>query len=769
MQATHYRLCCGLKIAEVFMSLRCAACGSKRVIASTKREGYDLKKGAVGAVLFGAVGAVAGAYGNENTYYHCLECGQVLPRAMYDFESNLIDLAISNKENKFEKKQLAEYKQKYPNIEWDPEESSDTLSSKETAIERIQEEMMIYLRNVGTLVEEDKIEQKYKKKDSFYDPEYEMALKKLLMSGRVSRECVGSISYFRLVTDVEEIKEKHLQMTAIEIASKMVMRDYEKYETILLDNVEIGKKYTKEEITSLLKKFLQGEVKSDNPYVFEPFCAELLLQMRNLEVLSAEEDMYILRTKADADSIIAEQKRVAECQDEACIYGLFTQNKEKKYTPYEIEVEIDKNKLLLNDRAIENTLDRLEEKGQIEHVVEKGAKYFALAGQIEIIEKTKLYESYLTGMQFAETAEDYNHSAKSFESLGQFKDAAEKAAECRKKSETLEAEAQAKLIEEKRNLEIEIEKEKERDKKLKKIAMIVIPIICILVAIAILAATVLIPNSKYNDAVALMDAGKYEEAYDVFVALDGHKDSAEKAKEAKYKSALAWINERDYVSAYESLTDLGDYKDSAEKAKSIYIAHIKQTLKDSAAGDIISFGLYEQDNDETNGKEAIGWRVLDKTDQKVLVVSEIGLGAEMYDYNGKSSWKTCTLRQWLNYVFIEEAFSDEERGIIAVTPISWTEMLNKKTTKDQIFILSGEEAEAYFASDADRKCQASDTLIEDVKEDGDSGYRSWWLRTGVGYGRNHADLCGDDGRLGEYISPVQNLNLVRPAMWIEIN
>ena len=41
--------------------------------------------------------------------------------------------------------------------------------------------------------------------------------------------------------------------------------------------------------------------------------------------------------------------------------------------------------------------------------------------------------------------------------------------------------------------------------------------------------TVIIPNGKYNDAIALMDAGNIVEAYEALVALDGYKDSADKA------------------------------------------------------------------------------------------------------------------------------------------------------------------------------------------------------------------------------------------------
>lgn len=70
------------------MSLRCAVCGSKRITIETKKEGYDLKKGVIGQALIGIPGALAGINEKDTTYYHCADCGQVLNRAMYAFESN---------------------------------------------------------------------------------------------------------------------------------------------------------------------------------------------------------------------------------------------------------------------------------------------------------------------------------------------------------------------------------------------------------------------------------------------------------------------------------------------------------------------------------------------------------------------------------------------------------------------------------------------------------------------------------------------------------
>lgn len=57
------------------------------------------------------------------------------------------------------------------------------------------------------------------------------------------------------------------------------------------------------------------------------------------------------------------------------------------------------------------------------------------------------------------------------------------------------------------------------------------------------------------------------------------------------------------------------------------IAEMKKTFKEANVGEYVTFGHYEQDNDESNGKEDIEWLVLEKEDDKVLVISKYVLNA----------------------------------------------------------------------------------------------------------------------------------------------
>lgn len=120
-------------------------------------------------------------------------------------------------------------------------------------------------------------------------------------------------------------------------------------------------------------------------------------------------------------------------------------------------------------------------------------------------------------------------------------------------------------------------------KKTAKILKIAIPSICAVIAIALLVTKVVIPNSKYNDAVELMAAEKYEEAISAFEAMDGFKDSAdqiakckdaiaaaehariEAENESTYQEAVALMNAGKYDKAVTLFTRIITYKDSEEK------------------------------------------------------------------------------------------------------------------------------------------------------------------------------------------------------------
>ncbi len=325
------------------------------------------------------------------------------------------------------------------------------------------------------------------------------------------------------------------------------------------------------------------------------------------------------------------------------------------------------------------------------------------------------------------------------ESISGWRDADEQLQNCKQRIEELKAAEEAKRLERRRQEELaRIESEK-RAKRNKRIAVILTSVACVVIAFTIVLNTVILPSVRYNNAVSCMNAGKTVEAYETFVAL-------------------------------------GDYKDSIEKATSLSGKYTIEKLKTAAVGDYVSFGAYEQDNDTTNGKEAIEWLVLAKQDGKALVISKYALDCQQYNTSFVAvTWETCTLRKWLNGTFLDTAFSGAEKAIISTATVPAGTNPNYSTdpgnaTQDKIFLLSINEVNRYFSSNADRKCVATAYAeAQGASVSRLNGNCWWWLRS-PGISQLGAAYVYDDGDVsagGDYVN--LSYSAVRPALWIDLN
>ena len=195
-------------------------------------------------------------------------------------------------------------------------------------------------------------------------------------------------------------------------------------------------------------------------------------------------------------------------------------------------------------------------------------------------------------------------------------------------------------------------------------------------------------------------------------------------------------------------------------------------------GDVVEFGKYEQDNNTSNGKEDIDWSVLAKEGDRLLLISKYALDSKHYNSIWTDvTWETCSLRQWLNGTFLNDAFSAEEQALIQDTYVSADANPKYDTkpgnaTTDKVFLLSVNEAEMYFDSDESRKCIPTNY----AKANGaytDSSYTRngvptcwWWLRS-PGNFPNIAAYVDRDGSVdyrGMYV--ITDSACVRPAVWV---
>lgn len=278
-----------------------------------------------------------------------------------------------------------------------------------------------------------------------------------------------------------------------------------------------------------------------------------------------------------------------------------------------------------------------------------------------------------------------------------------------------------------------------------------------------------IQSSKYDRAMEQINAGNFDSAYTLLEELGKTEEIAAN----KYDRAMESIAAQDYGTAFMLLEKL-NYKDSEEKLETIKPQYYEAFLLKAKVGDTVFFGSYEQDNDASNGKEDIEWLVLTKKDNRLLVISKYAL--EMQKYNEKwndVTWKTCTLRHWLNEDFFNEAFSNEEKAMIPATMLPADENPEYYTdpgnaTQDKIFLLSITEANKYFRNDKARMCVPTAFAIADRAYTDRSNNCRWWLRTPgseqlkAAYIEYDGDIYCDGGLVygvGAY---------VRPAMWISL-
>ena len=206
------------------------------------------------------------------------------------------------------------------------------------------------------------------------------------------------------------------------------------------------------------------------------------------------------------------------------------------------------------------------------------------------------------------------------------------------------------------------------------------------------------------------------------------------------------------------------------------------TVKNASVGDTITFGAYEQDNNTSNGKEAIEWTVLDKDGMSLLLISKQALDCQQYNTSYTDvTWESCSLRKWMNGTFLNKAFNAEEQAQIQNTTVSADKNPEYNTnpgnaTTDKVFLLSINEVEKYFNSDEARKCaptayaKAQGAYTSDIYKTASGAATCWWWLRSPGYNQNSAADVYNDGSVdfGGYIVNYGN-DAVRPALWINLD
>ena len=191
-------------------------------------------------------------------------------------------------------------------------------------------------------------------------------------------------------------------------------------------------------------------------------------------------------------------------------------------------------------------------------------------------------------------------------------------------------------------------------------------------------------------------------------------------------------------------------------------------------GEFVKFGNYPM---KANGqKEPIEWLVLEVKGNEAFLLSRYGLDCKKYHHEFVSMmWEYCDLREWLNHVFLKEAFSDEEIKRIKVSELRndlnpTYHTLGGNNTKDRVFCLSIAEADQYFEDDDERWCQPTEyARNHGVWVSDSNGCCYWWLRS-PGLNQYGASGINADGALflrGYHVDG--GIGAVRPALRVICN
>ena len=202
-------------------------------------------------------------------------------------------------------------------------------------------------------------------------------------------------------------------------------------------------------------------------------------------------------------------------------------------------------------------------------------------------------------------------------------------------------------------------------------------------------------------------------------------------------------------------------------------------------GKTVTFGLYEQDANTRDGKEAIEWIVLDNSDGYVTLISKYALDTMAYANKlDSTTWETSAVRSWLNGTFYNTAFSPNEKEQIAYTYLPTNSNYSYGTsggnaTCDYVYLQSIEEAEYYFSSDSKRICYPTDFALSQGAYLTEDGACCWWLRS-PGYTSSTAAVTDGAGAVGSNVFDSEarcysygNVNLtdfcVRPVIRVKVS
>ena len=168
----------------------------------------------------------------------------------------------------------------------------------------------------------------------------------------------------------------------------------------------------------------------------------------------------------------------------------------------------------------------------------------------------------------------------------------------------------------------------------------------------------------------------------------------------------------------------------------------------------ISFGSYPQ-NYSLDDKSPIEWYLLEKREDKVILMSKYVLDVHRYDNKINSNWKNTSISKFLNGTFYDTAFNNSEKQMIISNPYK---------SVGNVFLLNLSEAEGYFSkSDTSISSSEFTTYANSQKA---SIKNSYWLDASNGVSSLYVKDYYDGNN--KYLDLKEKLG-VRPCIVLKYN
>ena len=356
-----------------------------------------------------------------------------------------------------------------------------------------------------------------------------------------------------------------------------------------------------------------------------------------------------------------------------------------------------------------------------------------------------------------------------------------------------------------------------KNKKRKKILTIVLSSVAsvlLIITICLLTFLVFIPKVKLNKIEKLIEENE-------LVTLSSTKNSIyfgsypqTKIKDNTLFSTLTsmastdlnnWIDYGYYINGkVEGYMYYKDIELDGSKYRGVYFNQYRPyntCYTDYSSSGVISYKDSRQYNNDYRTKilywfkyEPIKWNILKIEDNKVLIISDLLLDSQDYnytdqerygavDYQGNKTNNTIHannymyshIRSWLNLTFYETAFNELEKEIIETTTVDNSAKTTAKrrniyargSTNDKMFLLSYKEVKKYFSSGEERQAQGSEYAKCQGLEISYNNDMYYWLRS-PDYSEDYIAGYVSSRTFNNY-QRVYYTNIgVRPVCWINL-